>query len=271
MLIFLYYVLTTTFGRYIEGNPAAPYESLSINEFGLKQRVKSGVSASFEPAMMVNTYTGTEDVLGPDIILFLAGRPVGAHRAILAARSPFFRRQFETGWKGRREVRLANPKLKFAALFSLLHFFYTDRLDVAVDDMEDLVRICKVCGCDGLRRALESEIVHQKYADYKSLKGVEDSQKRFILQASSLPEGEQLPAAMQALLALALENSTVRVTYQDKDIPGNGVGHRKRETMSKLSAETELSTEMFWNEEKQVTPCSSGVPGLLSYMEYFSC
>ncbi|CAK9226792.1 unnamed protein product [Sphagnum troendelagicum] len=194
--------------RYIEGNPAAPYESLSINEFGLKQRVKSGVSASFEPAMMVNTYTGTEDVLGPDIILFLAGRPVGAHRAILAARSPFFRRQFETGWKGRREVRLANPKLKFAALFSLLHFFYTDRLDVAVDDMEDLVRICKVCGCDGLRRALESEIVHQKYADYKSLKGVEDSQKRFILQASSLPEGEQLPAAMQALLALALENST---------------------------------------------------------------
>ncbi|CAM6049054.1 unnamed protein product [Sphagnum compactum] len=178
------------------------------SEFGLKQRVKSGVSASFEPAMMVNTYTGTEDVLGPDIILFLAGRPVGAHRAILAARSPFFRRQLETGWKGRREVRLANPKLKFAALFSLLHFFYTDRLDVAVDDMEDLVRICKVCGCDGLRRALESEIVHQKYADYKSLKGVEDSQKRFILQASSLPESERLPAAMQALLALALENST---------------------------------------------------------------
>lgn len=103
--------------RYIEGNPAAPYEKLSISESGLKQRVKSGVSTSFEPAMMVNTYTGTEDVLGPDIILFLAGRPIGAHRAILAARSPFFRRQFETGWKGRREVRLANPKLKFAALF----------------------------------------------------------------------------------------------------------------------------------------------------------
>ncbi len=123
MLIFLYYVLNTTFGRYIEGNPAAPYEKLSTSEFGLKQRVKSGVSASFEPAMVVNTYTGTEDVLGPDIILFLAGRPVGAHRAILAARSPFFRRQFETGWKGRCEVRLANPKLKFAALFSLLHFF----------------------------------------------------------------------------------------------------------------------------------------------------
>ncbi|KAH9305006.1 hypothetical protein KI387_009410 [Taxus chinensis] len=143
----------------------------------------------------------------PDITFFVQGRPIEAHRGILVARSPFFKKKFETVWKNRKEIRFSKHKLSFSALYSLIHFFYSDRLDIAVDDMEDLVRICKVCKCEGLKNALEKELIHQKYADYKSLRDADDSKKRFILQGSSLPEKERLPAAMHRLLHLSLEKS----------------------------------------------------------------
>ncbi|CAJ2668313.1 unnamed protein product [Trifolium pratense] len=87
-------------------------------------------------------------------------------------------------------------------------FQLPDRLEIAVDDMEDLVRICKVCKCESLQKILEKEVVHQKYADYKALTDVDNSQKRFILQGQSLPEEDRLPAALHRVLLTALSNST---------------------------------------------------------------
>ncbi|KAJ7530733.1 hypothetical protein O6H91_14G016600 [Diphasiastrum complanatum] len=150
---------------------------------------------------------GSGGCVPADIVFHVEGKFISAHRAILAARSPFFRKKFAKDWKGRREIRFSNRKLRFAALFSLIQFFYTDRLDVAVDDMEDLERICKVCGCSGLQMVLQKELVHQKFAEYKSLRAVDDSQKRFILQGSSLPEDERLSAALRRLFHLCLVNS----------------------------------------------------------------
>ncbi|KAK9151453.1 hypothetical protein Syun_009762 [Stephania yunnanensis] len=135
-----------------------------------------------------------------DVVFFVQGRPVEAHRVILSARSPFFKKKFETDWKQRREVRFSREKLSYHALYSLIHFFYSDRLEISVDDMEDLVRICKVCKCEGLQRVLEKEVIHQKYAEYKALKDVDNSQKRFILQALSLPEPDRLSSALHRIL-----------------------------------------------------------------------
>eukprot|EP00250_Pteridium_aquilinum_P034429 c7564_g1_i1 orf=507-2432(+) len=140
----------------------------------------------------------------PDITFFVHGQPIEAHRAILVARSPYFKAKFEKDWKEKNEVRFSNTKLTFPALFSLIQFFYTDRLDVAVEDMEDLARICKVCGCAGLQTAVERELSHQKFAEYKHMGDADDSQKRFILQGSSLQEEERLPFAMRSLLNLSL-------------------------------------------------------------------
>ncbi|KAJ0702559.1 putative ankyrin repeat and BTB/POZ domain-containing protein [Helianthus annuus] len=74
------------------------------------------------------------------------------------------------------------------------------RLEIVVDDMEDLVRICKVCKCESLQRVIEKEVRHQKYADYKSLQDIDNSQRRYILQGSSLPEEDRLPAALSRVL-----------------------------------------------------------------------
>ncbi|KAL8477913.1 hypothetical protein ACS0TY_029991 [Phlomoides rotata] len=140
----------------------------------------------------------------PDIVFYAQGRPLEAHRLILAARSPFFRKKFETDWKDRKEVRFSREKLSYPSLFSLVHFFYSDRLEVAIDDMDDLVRICKVCKCQSLQTLLEKEILHQRHAEYKALRDIEDSQKRFILQGISLPQDDRLPAALNRILQISL-------------------------------------------------------------------
>ncbi|KAH8489613.1 hypothetical protein H0E87_025010 [Populus deltoides] len=108
--------------------------------------------------------------------IFVQGRPIEAHRVILSARSPFFKRKFKTDWRGRSEVRLAREKLSYPALYSLVHFFYSDRLEIAVDDMQDLVRICK-----GL----------------------------------SLPEEDRLPAALHRVLQSSLARSTMQQNLEN--------------------------------------------------------
>ncbi|XP_065874686.1 BTB/POZ domain-containing protein At2g04740 isoform X1 [Euphorbia lathyris] len=152
----------------------------------------------------------------PDVTFFVQGRAIEAHRVILSARSPFFRRKFENDWRYRSEVRFAREKLSYPALYSLIHFFYSDRLEIAVDDMEDLVRICKVCKCDSLQRIIEKELIHQKYADYKALRDLDNSQKRYILQGASLPEEDRLPAALHRILQASLAKCTV-----DKSLDGS--------------------------------------------------
>ncbi|GER54072.1 ankyrin repeat family protein [Striga asiatica] len=144
----------------------------------------------------------------PDIVFYVQGRPLEAHRLILSARSPFFKRKFETDWKGKKEVRFSCKKLTYPSFFSLVLFFYSDRLEVAVDDMEDLVKMCRVCKCQSLQTLLEKEIVHQKHADYKALREIDNSQKRFILQGLSLPEEDRLPAALGRVLRISLANSS---------------------------------------------------------------
>lgn len=96
-------------------------------------------------------------------------------------------------------MRFARERLSYNALYSLIHFFYSDRLEVAVDDMEDLLEICRVCKCEALQKVVEKELIHQKYAEYK-LKEVDNSQKRFILQGMSLPDQDRLPASLCRIL-----------------------------------------------------------------------
>ncbi|KAL2340404.1 hypothetical protein Fmac_008344 [Flemingia macrophylla] len=136
----------------------------------------------------------------PDVVFIVQGRPIQAHRVILSARSSFFKKKFTTVWKEHSEVRFSRERLSYPALYSLIHFFYSDRLEIAIDDMEDLVRICKVCKCESLQKVLEKEVIHQTYADYKALRDVDNSQKRYILQGLSLPEEDRLPAALHRIL-----------------------------------------------------------------------
>ena len=125
-------------------------------------------------------------------------------------------------------MRLANPHLSPSSLLSLLAFCYSDRLDVEASALPALSRACDAAECGaGLVAALRREAVHERLAEHKappSRGGVRrgreglggdgvgrgsevggseedgEAQRRFILQAASLPEEERMSAAMRRLL-----------------------------------------------------------------------
>lgn len=190
----------------LQGALRDTFLSCEANRGFLDQANESGLH--FQVSGFASNGASSSYYFPPDVVFFVQGRPIEAHRFILSSRSPFFRKKFESDWKGRNEVRFSREKLSYPALYSLIHFFYSDRLEVAVDDMEDLVRICKVCKCESLQRILEKELIHQKYAEYKALRDVDNSQKRYILQGVSLPEEDRLPAALHRILQISQAKSS---------------------------------------------------------------
>ncbi|XAR55301.1 hypothetical protein NMG60_11035338 [Bertholletia excelsa] len=210
-----------------------------------------------------SSYEGsTSSHFPPDVIFYVQGRPIEAHRVILSARSAFFKKKFESEWKDRKEVKFSREKLSYPALYSLVHFFYSDRLEIAVDDMEDLVRICKVCKCESLQRVIEKELIYQKYAEYKALADIDNSQKRFILQGLSLPEGDRLPAALHRILQISLVNSAREQNPESGDC--NMVSHLGAMQMSEF--EDDLA-DVCVRVDKKIFRCHQVV--LASRSEYF--
>eukprot|EP00897_Mesotaenium_endlicherianum_P004572 jgi/Mesen1/4142/ME000218S03252 len=144
----------------------------------------------------------------PDIVLHLHGCQLRAHKAVLSARSRYFREAFRARWRDRAEIWLGSPRLSFPAMHALVLFFYTDRLELDADELEPLIRICRVCECGagGLLQQLERERLMQKYRDHKAPQRALDGgdhhvgQKRYVLQGSSLPPEDRLPHALGRLL-----------------------------------------------------------------------
>nr|GMD30130.1 BTB/POZ domain-containing protein At2g04740 [Ipomoea batatas] len=190
----------------------------SANAYGYAAEQNSDAPYSLVPGNSANGATSTS-YFPPDVVFYVQGRPVEAHRVILSARSPFFKKKFQMEWKDRKEIRFSREKLSYPALYSLIHFFYSDRLEIAVDDMEDLVRICKVCKCESLQILLEKELIHQRYAEYKALRDIDNSQKRFILQGLSLPDQDRLSTALHHMLQISLANSK-REWNLESDVDG---------------------------------------------------
>jgi ankyrin repeat/BTB/POZ domain-containing protein 1 len=150
--------------------------------------------------------------LSPDIVtLYVEGtRPIHAHRVILAARSPLFRRELTTKWRRNREaltlrVTYGYYDMSFQSMYSLVRFFYSDRLEVPTEDIEDLARLCQICECEGLLETIDS-LFPRKHPDDGERHLVRGHpQKRFVLQRRFAPG--RLSSALGRLLQDCLTNS----------------------------------------------------------------
>ena len=80
-----------------------------------------------------------------------------AHRAILAARSPYMRKQFGAGgrWAGRRDVTLPDARLSGVALNAVLSYIYTERLLCPRTALRDAAKVAKNLQLAHLARYLD--------------------------------------------------------------------------------------------------------------------
>lgn len=92
-----------------------------------------------------------------------ATRPSGAperrlycHKAILSARSPYFRRQFATRWRGRAVIQLRDARVDATALEALLRMLYSEVLSVPAALATATARLAKQCRMWGVREALNA-------------------------------------------------------------------------------------------------------------------
>ncbi|CAM0875671.1 unnamed protein product [Alopecurus aequalis] len=140
-----------------------------------------------------------------DITLYVQGRPIEAHRVILAARSPYFRAKLTTEWRNLREVTLPiSHSLPFEAMYSLVRFFYSDRLEVSADTMEPLARLCRACEGDELIE-MANRLEARKWLYRDSGTRRSDPRGRLVLQAH--PAQHSLPSALRRILQDCLSSS----------------------------------------------------------------
>ncbi|KAK6480602.1 ankyrin repeat and BTB/POZ domain-containing protein 1-like [Huso huso] len=92
-----------------------------------------------------------------DIVFIVHGKTFTAHRCILSARSDYFNEMFETKWKGKSIIALKHPLINPAAFCSILQYFYTGRLDIDVEYVEDCIRLAKQCKIDDLIEELQNK------------------------------------------------------------------------------------------------------------------
>ncbi|KAK1645496.1 hypothetical protein QYE76_063301 [Lolium multiflorum] len=142
----------------------------------------------------------------PDITLYVQGRPIEAHRVILAARSPYFRTKLATEWGSRREVRLSSSHIyvSFDLMRSLVDFFYSDRVDLPADDVEAFARICRACQCQGLLQRANRFLAPRRCRETQQLDRCHPP-RRFVWQARCAQD--RLPSALRRILYDCLANS----------------------------------------------------------------
>ncbi|KAK0138148.1 Kelch-like protein 22 [Merluccius polli] len=156
-----------------------------------------------------------------DVVLLVEGRPIPAHRVLLAAACDYFRGMFAGGLREAQQAEIPVRGVTHVAMSKLLDFIYTSEveLDLAcvqevlvaatLIQIEDVIRFC----CDFLFSWLdESNILEvQKLAEMFGLQQLEAKVNLFILQnIQSLSRTEayrQLPAekVLQVLSSEELE------------------------------------------------------------------
>jgi len=90
-----------------------------------------------------------------DIVFEVEGKPIYAHKCILAARSKYFRNMFKSNMREERENRVVIHEVPYAVFLALLEFTYTDRVELDGEVSIDVLKAANQFGFDGLRAQCE--------------------------------------------------------------------------------------------------------------------
>ncbi|XP_068714440.1 ankyrin repeat and BTB/POZ domain-containing protein 1-like isoform X1 [Montipora foliosa] len=135
-----------------------------------------------------------EDCTYADVCFLVHGVAVHAHRMVLSARSSYFAHKFTRKWRDRSIIELKHKLVKPWAFNAILQYLYTDRLYIAMDQIDDCLRLAKQCKLEYLENQLQMRL--------NSIQMFGTSKKRSITVVSIEPES-QSSALQDAFARLA--------------------------------------------------------------------
>ncbi|MBN3296111.1 KLH22 protein, partial [Amia calva] len=106
-----------------------------------------------------------------DVVLMVEGKPIKAHRILLAASCDYFRGMFAGGLREMQESEIQVHGVSFTAMTKLLDFIYTSELELDLDNVQEilsaacLLQIQDVIGfcCDFLFSWLDDDNILEVY------------------------------------------------------------------------------------------------------------
>lgn len=139
-----------------------------------------------------------EDCPHADVCFLIQGESVHAHRMILSARSSYFAHKFTRKWRDRSVIELKHRLVRPWAFNAILQYLYTDRLYIAMDQIDDCLRLAKHCKLEYLENQLQMRL--------NSIQMFGTSKKRSITVVSIEPESQStsLQDAFGRLAEIAL-------------------------------------------------------------------
>ncbi|XP_013400284.1 ankyrin repeat and BTB/POZ domain-containing protein 1 [Lingula anatina] len=103
-----------------------------------------------------------------DIIFYVHGVSLPAHRCILTARSKYFAELFKTRWKDRKEIHITHALVYPWAFKAVLQYLYTAQIECHIDQVEDILRVAKQCRLEQLMEEMEDKL--KKVVSFESTK-----------------------------------------------------------------------------------------------------
>jgi ankyrin repeat/BTB/POZ domain-containing protein 1 len=89
------------------------------------------------------------------------------HKFILSVKCTYFTKMFKGKWNHKAQVMFANPLVTPEAFSALVEYLYTNAFNIAVEHVENLMRLCDQCELPDLR-----QIVHTEYDDATTRKTI---------------------------------------------------------------------------------------------------
>ncbi|XP_030634708.1 kelch-like protein 22 [Chanos chanos] len=127
-----------------------------------------------------------------DVVLLVEGKPIPAHRILLAASCDYFRGMFAGGLREMQQAEIPVHGVTYTAMSKLLDFIYTAEIELNLDNVQEvlcaatLLQVQDVIGfcCDFLFSWLDDENILEleKLADVYGLEQLEQKLRLYLLK-----------------------------------------------------------------------------------------
>ncbi|XP_066922385.1 ankyrin repeat and BTB/POZ domain-containing protein 1-like [Clytia hemisphaerica] len=137
-----------------------------------------------------------------DVCFTVHGVNFFAHRLVLSVRSPYFAHMFTTKWKERNNIRINNQKVTTKAFELLIQYIYTDRMEIPVEELDDIKILLKQCYL--FQAAEKVERMEKEFNFYSATKPTSSSNNISILSFQPTLHSTELNESYSSITQLGI-------------------------------------------------------------------